>query len=179
MGVVCTIPRMRGEGLQWLKPWQLAGARAGVAGSVSIGLLARAVAELPAQRGTIGYRLQFAISEEGQCIIDLHINGSLRLRCECCLQLGRHELERNTRLVVVDGEDGAAALRQDREPVCLQDGRLCLRRLIEDDVLLSLPMVFAHERDACPARDLLRRYQAEPPRRTLAELARRQKKPCP
>jgi uncharacterized protein len=71
------------------------------------------------------------------------------LECQRCLQPLSLELAANRRIFFVDGEDAAAALDAEAEDdVLASTPSLDLPSLVEDELLLALPLVPRH--DVCP-----------------------------
>ncbi|MBA2722579.1 MAG: DUF177 domain-containing protein [Methylibium sp.] len=100
----------------------------------------------------------------------LHLQGRacLELECQRCLGPVVAALEIDRALRFVPGEDQAAALDADSDDDVLALNRwLDLRELVEDELLLALPLVPRHE--ACPqplplpGESVLPDGQAEPP----------------
>jgi uncharacterized protein len=81
----------------------------------------------------------------------LHVeaHASLRLECQRCLGPVDTPIEAQRSFLFVQGEDAAAELDADHEEDVLALTRsLDLRELVEDELLLALPLVPRHE--ACP-----------------------------
>ncbi len=81
----------------------------------------------------------------------LHVEAETRVTLECqrCLRLVDVELKVSRSFLFVSGEDAAARLDTDSEDDVLALTRaLDLRELIEDELLLALPIVPRHE--VCP-----------------------------
>lgn len=81
----------------------------------------------------------------------LHVEASagLALVCQRCLAPVRYEVDAQRSFLFVPNEDAAAALDADCEDDVLALTRaLDLQELVEDELLLSLPLVPRHE--ACP-----------------------------
>ena len=73
----------------------------------------------------------------------------ITLECQRCLQPMRVPLHAERRIFFVDGEDAAAALdAQSEDDVLALTPALDLAELIEDELLLALPLVPRHEH--CP-----------------------------
>jgi Predicted metal-binding, possibly nucleic acid-binding protein len=73
----------------------------------------------------------------------------VRLECQRCLQPMRLSLHAERRIFFVEGEDAAAALDAEiDDDVLALEAALDLRGLIEDELLLALPLVPRHE--VCP-----------------------------
>ncbi len=74
---------------------------------------------------------------------------AVMLQCQRCLQPMRWPLQARRRIFFVDGEDAAAALDADSEDdVLALTPALDLQALVEDELLLALPVVPRHE--VCP-----------------------------
>jgi len=90
---------------------------------------------------------------EPHCLIDLQLRTQVTLECQRCLQPMAVPLEVARRFRFVHGEDEAARLDEeeagDDEDVLALAPRFDLRGLIEDELLLALPLVPRHE--TCPA----------------------------
>lgn len=84
-----------------------------------------------------------------QTWLHLHADGRLMLVCQRCLGPVEAVVDADRSFLFVAGEDAAAALDADSEDDVLALTRsLDLRELVEDELLLSLPMVPRH--DECP-----------------------------
>lgn len=84
-----------------------------------------------------------------QPMLHLVADGAVSLECQRCLQPLRVRLHVDRRLFFVEGEDAAAALDTDSEDdVLTLEPAIDLRALIEDELLLALPLVPRHE--VCP-----------------------------
>lgn len=81
--------------------------------------------------------------------LDLQARVTLPLQCQRCLESVETALEVQSALRFVAGEEQAAELDADSEDDVLALSRaLDLRELIEDELILALPLVPTHER--CP-----------------------------
>jgi uncharacterized protein len=86
----------------------------------------------------------------GQNWLHLRAQATLRLECQRCLQPVETELALDRWFHFVPGEDAAAQLDADSEDDVLALTRaLDLRELVEDELLLALPLVPRHP--VCPA----------------------------
>lgn len=84
-----------------------------------------------------------------QPALRLVADATVSLECQRCLQPMRMPLHVDRRLFFVEGEDAAAALDTDSEDdVLTLEPAIDLRALIEDELLLALPLVPRHE--VCP-----------------------------
>ncbi len=84
-----------------------------------------------------------------QCVVDLTIRATPTFECQRCLQPMAQPLFVERRFRFVEGEDEAARLDDElEEDVLALAPRFDLLALIEDELLLALPLVPRHE--ACP-----------------------------
>lgn len=86
----------------------------------------------------------------GKCpSLRVEADTAVTLQCQRCLQPMRWPLQARRRIFFVEGEDAAAALDADNEDdVLAMAPALDLQALVEDELLLSLPLVPLH--DVCP-----------------------------
>lgn len=90
----------------------------------------------------------------GTAQIWLHLQGraDLMLQCQRCLEPVACQVTVDRRLRFVDGEDEAERLDADSEDdVLALPRRLDLRELVEDELLMALPIIPRHEDCALPA----------------------------
>lgn len=81
--------------------------------------------------------------------LELHARATVVLECQRCLQPLPVALDARRRLRFVDTEEEAARLDEDSEDdVLALPRRLDLRELVEDELILALPIVPRH--DTCP-----------------------------
>lgn len=86
---------------------------------------------------------------EAEIWLHLHAHTALRLVCQRCLQPVTVTLDPRQRLRFVRGEDKAEQLDEDSDDdVLALNAMLDLRELIEDELILALPLVPRHDR--CP-----------------------------
>ncbi len=82
----------------------------------------------------------------------LFIEGTLELTCQRCLGPLAQAVEVDHVLLLA--RDATELERLDAEPECdaiLAEGKLDLLALVEDEVLLSLPLAAMHAEGECPA----------------------------
>jgi uncharacterized protein len=104
-------------------------------------------------RGGIAWQVQgerAALVNAGvQPALDIHAATEVTLECQRCLQPMAVPLRAERRIFFVEGEDAAAALDGESEDdVLALTPALDLEALIEDELLLALPLIPRHE--VCP-----------------------------
>lgn len=94
-------------------------------------------------RGELRYRITARLDPQRRKVVSCIIEGFVFLTCQASLEAFRHEVSVDDRLVLVDNEDQLPALEEesDAEDYLVADEPLDIRDLVEDAVLLALPMV--------------------------------------
>jgi uncharacterized protein len=99
----------------------------------------------------IRYCVQGGTDARRRPVIDVRVEGSLRLVCQRCLDPIEFPLQRSSRFVLVSGEaelPDVADEDPDTETVAV-DALADIEDVVEQEVLLGLPIAPMHEDDAC------------------------------
>lgn len=93
--------------------------------------------------GELRYRITAGLDPQRRKVVSCIIEGFVFLMCQNSLDAFRHEISLQERLVLVDSEAQLPAIDQesDEEDYLVADEPLDIRDLVEDAVLLSLPMI--------------------------------------
>lgn len=83
-----------------------------------------------------------------------HIQGKLVLECQRCLEDVTEQIDIDFRLVLVKHEDQAKQLPEE-EVLVVDADSVSLYGIIEDEVMLSLPIVIMHPEEECAATGIL------------------------
>ena len=95
-------------------------------------------------RGEVSARLQFGTRAGIPCL-DGRVQAELELRCERCLDPVIQTIASEFRFGLITSEDDAALLPREFEPLLVTDAEQSLLGLVEDELLLSLPIVARHD----------------------------------
>jgi uncharacterized protein len=98
------------------------------------------------KQGEVRARLKFGTRAGTPCL-DGCVQADLELRCERCLDPVKQHIESNFRFGLITTEDEADLLPKEFEPLLATDSELSLLELVEDELLLSLPIVARHDED--------------------------------
>ncbi len=106
---------------------------------------------LPGAGGEIGYRVEGFLSERGHPGLHLQLDGEIELRCQRCLGALSTRIESRRDIVLVPGADEFAQRSDEDETMDIipAAARLDLRALLEDEVLLALPVAPCHALGEC------------------------------
>jgi uncharacterized protein len=128
-------------------------ARAGQAlqGSVPVASLARLDDCLYDPTGSLEFAVTGGRDEERRPVLLLKVSGLLHLQCQRCLGQMEYPLQVSTTLRLVrPGENLKEADADPEAPDCVEAGtELDVVNLIEDEILLSLPLSPRHAESAC------------------------------
>lgn len=93
--------------------------------------------------------LQFGVDDEGWNFIKGRVDGTLLLTCQRCLKGVKHTAQLDFRLCFVQNEAESAHIPDYYEPLILKEFSGKLEDIIEDELLLNLPIVVFHAWDEC------------------------------
>ena len=99
-------------------------------------------------------QLQFQRDDRGRSLVTGSVQVPVALDCERCLEQVEHALVARVDAVLVRN-DAAAEDVHGRDAIVLEDRKVSLAGLLEDDLLLSLPMVACDAGQDCPRRPTL------------------------
>lgn len=125
-------------------------------GTVRMTDMPRLSTHLNQTNGLAEVKLHFGKDEQGVVFIEGEVNAPLELRCQRCMEPYSCEIMSNFLLGVVKSLDEANALPSSYEPALTLEGQLALRELIEDELILNLPIIPRHEPEACHVKMPLR-----------------------
>jgi uncharacterized protein len=89
----------------------------------------------------------------GRPVVQVTLQAEIPLVCQRCLGRVDVPVEAESLLVVLRDLDEGRGLAPDVEPIVAVDGRVALRDLVEEELLLGLPLVPRHEDRAHCAAD--------------------------
>ncbi len=108
---------------------------------------------LSAQTGQVAVSLKFGADEGGQRLLSGALDTQVQVTCQRCLQDLKLELHCSLSMLVFDTEDELQEKLQELPESCdavtMPEAGLDVLALIEDELILSLPMVPMHADAAC------------------------------
>ena len=107
--------------------------------------------------GEVRVELSFGHDQSGRPCVRGTIEGTLELVCQRCLAGLPYRCDINVNLALVASEQGTEELQPGYEPLVVADTPLSLSELVEDELILALPFVPAHESSQCAVKE---RYRA-------------------
>ena len=86
--------------------------------------------------------------EHGAEVARVQVKAQIPLRCERCMGPLDWPVDAEATLALVTSLAAAEGAPAGLEPVLAAEGRVVLRDLVEEELLLALPLIARHERDA-------------------------------
>jgi len=149
-------------------------AEARIAGEIAVHSLQRFIECLSDNTGQVSVTLRFYTDENWRRRIDGHIKVAVNVNCQRCLQPLPVVIEEDLHLAVVETEALAQRLPKEIDAWITAEQRLQLHDIIEEQLILGMPIVSRHPGDDCR---MHRDGKIEDPRAPEAPLQGKQDNP--
>ncbi len=97
--------------------------------------------DAPAPTDAIAFEIDAALDEQRTARLSVHVHGEVPMTCQRTLGRFMQPIDSGSTVAIVASEREAEALPDDLEPKLVTDARLRLVELVEDELLLALPLV--------------------------------------
>jgi uncharacterized protein len=142
-------------------------ARRSFAGTLPVAAMSRLCGMLAGNEGAAQYALDFGRDEFGTAYLQVHVEAPLTLICQRTLEPFVLPLMVDSRLGLIRSEREEAALPPGCEPLLVEDdGKLNPADVIEDELLLALPLVPVNPDSSLPPEVTGEDSIESPPERT-------------
>ncbi|MFZ2302953.1 MAG: YceD family protein [Gallionella sp.] len=151
-----------------------------ISSEVPVAGLPRLLDALEDAQGALEYKIRGSTDKQGNPLLEVCITGNCRLRCQRCLGAMDHAIRIDTRLLLrdqaslnaLDSSDVAGGEEEEFDSI-LADAHLDVLNLLEEEILLSLPIAPRHELGSCQTTGIENRHgEEESPFAVLAKLKR-------
>ena len=132
----------------YLEPRKFADQERVVEGEARVGDLPRLREYRDSQDQPVRVKLAFGRDDDGRGRVQGRVETTLILVCQRCLEPVHHPVAADVDLVLVWSEGQAKALPTHLDPLLVTEERVSLAELVEEELLLALPLVALH--DECP-----------------------------
>ena len=143
----------------FVDPWRMADLGRSFSGKVAIAELPRLAKAVLESQGEAELELAFDRDGQKRARLQGFVKATLALQCQRCLGPMRVPLESELSLVLVESMDEAERLPEHYDPLLLEEPRIRLLDIVEDELLLSMPQVPRHNPGECGSGQ---RYESEP-----------------
>jgi len=116
-------------------------------GTIELAKLSRLKDLLNSSEGSAKARLSFRRSDGDMLLMELECEADLELVCQRCLEAVTHEVREKVDFAVAQNEDSLAVLPLGINLITLDGDRFQPSALIEDELIVSLPLVPKHGED--------------------------------
>lgn len=131
--------------------------------AVPLAELPRLRSQLASVGGEVKGRVHFA-RDSGCVVAEMTLSGEANVVCQRCLETMTEPVNSSVRVALITAESDAARVPEHLEPVLAPGGRITVGELVEEELLLALPIVPLHgESSDCAARDAERAESAPEP----------------
>jgi len=110
-------------------------------GEVPISDFSRLMEVVVSDKGHVNARMRFSFKKGKIVIISLKINAEIELICQRTLNPFMYAIDSQIELAVVESETQMEYLSDHYEPVIIQDGLLDPKEIIEEEILLAIPVI--------------------------------------
>ncbi|MBT5229459.1 MAG: hypothetical protein HOM11_04190 [Methylococcales bacterium] len=115
--------------------------------------------DIPQSAGeVVAFEVEFSFAPNGHIQVKGHVSGTLQLMCQRCMQPFDYSVKTEFLLAVIESEHLAESLPEQYEPYVVGDSEeLQVQDLIEDELILALPIIPKHEHDC------IAKFREKPP----------------
>lgn len=104
---------------------------------------------LTSTEGEAAFVLAFATDDEKRAIVTVRVSAEIHVQCQRCLGSMVWPVDTESTLALVAGPDEAERLPDELDPLLVEDERIALRTLVEDELILAVPAAPTHTVDEC------------------------------
>lgn len=101
---------------------------------------------LESDSGTVRAELRFRRDPEGWLVVELDYETTVQLKCQRCLAPIEYRIGDKVEVALLESEALEKHVPDRYEPLVMDEDRLMPAMLIEDELIISLPIVPRHER---------------------------------
>lgn len=134
---------------KWIEPRKMAEKGIEVAGSLQIAELTRLTACLASADGVANVKIMFALDVQGTPFMKGQLHTEVWLLCQRCMEPYQQVIDIEFILSPVTNDKEAAMLPNPYEPLLVENTVVELAAIVEDEILLSLPMIAMHRPENC------------------------------
>jgi len=131
-----------------------------VSGAVELAKLPRLLDVLASGEGEIEAQCSFSRDEESRSLVTVEGSAKLVITCQRCLEPMPLAIASENTLAIVGSDEAASQLPAPLDPWIVEEEQGALWSLVEDELILEIPVVAYHDTDDC--KKLLDAYRQPP-----------------
>ena len=132
-----------------IDPFRFADNQSRLQGSLPIKNMPRLLASLASDEGEAEVNIRFGVDEQGIRYLKGHLAAHLTVQCQRCMESYIYEIIGDFKLGILQREEEAISLPESYDPLVIQGAELFISDVIEDELIVSLPIVPMHELSQC------------------------------
>ena len=134
---------------KYFDPRQYANQGIAIAGHLPLKQLKELCTILASDEGDAYIHLDFRVEEDKRYVATGSLNATVHVVCQRCMEAVPQKLSVGLLLAFVSDEDHAQHISIDYEPVVMTDGDVSVADIVEQEIILALPIVAYHEESGC------------------------------
>lgn len=134
---------------QQVDPFRFAENATRLRGTLSIQNMQRLLTSLYSDEGEVTIVMEFGIDEQKIRFLQGHIEGSVILQCQRCMEKLPYTINNDFCAGLVETDEEAELLPKQYDPVMVTEGSLIIQDMIEDELIINLPIVPMHDMKDC------------------------------
>ena len=154
--------------------WHLAAVGGRLRGTLPLQRMQRLKPLLASDAGDVVIELFGGIDQQSRLFIAGHLDARAEMICQRCMLVTAIPIAADFRLILAHSEEQAAALPKQCEPLIAQEGGSSIIELVEDELILALPIIpVCENREDCgysPPHDVAKTSEASKPFAILESL---------
>lgn len=111
--------------------------------------LPRLTGSLYSGQGLVEAKFSFGVDHEGIRYCRGELTADLTLQCQRCMEAFNYTANDDFNFGIVNSEEEAEALPKRYDPILTEEGLLNILALVEDELIVSLPIVPMHDPKYC------------------------------
>jgi uncharacterized protein len=139
-----------------IEPFSLATQGRTLEGRIPLAALQRLAPLLRSTEGEVAYTLHFEVDQGGVPRVKGHVEATLMLQCQRCMMDMPFVVSNPVQLGIVRTRQAAEQLPANLEPLLVDAEGVTVGSIVEDELILALPVVAMHELEACPEGEAIR-----------------------
>jgi len=132
-----------------IDPYRFAETRRILKGRLGVASMRRLVDHLADDTGEVAVDLEFGVDDDGIRYMRGRLQGELVVPCQRCLGEMTLSMDTEVCLGMISDESLVDRLPEPYEPLVVGDEPMYLRDIIEDELILALPVVARHDDGEC------------------------------
>ena len=127
-----------------IEPLRLASTGRLLGGVLPLSRMTRLVDTVAAVSGDAEVEMNFSVNLSDMACLKGHIHAEVGLQCQRCMQTMTWPIDNEFELLIVESDAEAELIGDDNEVLLLNEQLVSVSELIEDEILLCLPIVPMH-----------------------------------